>query len=362
MPHSPRVVLLNPGPVNVSDAVRAAMAGPDWCHREEEAYDLTDEVRALILRALQLDASSHSAVVLAGSGTAAVEAMISSCVPAGKKLLVVTNGVYGERMAAMARAHGIGAVTVGSGWFDVPQPADVDLALRQNPDVGAVALVHHETTTGLLNPVQAICEVARQHGVAVLLDTVSGLAGETLDLASWNVDAAACTANKCFQGMPGVAMVVGRTGLWQRLANAPARSVYLHLPTYHARQQARDTPFTPPLQVLMALRQALVELVEETVAARIERYRSYAQRFRAGFVELGLTLPVPEPLRSNTITLINLPAGVGYEKIHAGLKRDGYIIYAGQGELRKTMFRVANMGQLTPADIDGCLAALKRAL
>jgi 2-aminoethylphosphonate-pyruvate transaminase len=355
-----RMVLLNPGPVNVSDAVRAAIAGPDWCHRESEAFDLVDDVRALILDVLGLD-RTYSAVLLGGSGTAAVEAMVTSCVPAGKYLLVVRNGVYGERMIQMARAHAIGVLDVEAAWTERPDPAGVDRMLSEHPEVGAIALVHHETTTGLLNDVAAIGAVARAHRVRFLLDTVSGLAGDPLDLVQAHVDAAACTANKCIQGLPGVAFVVARRNMLEEEAQ-PVRSVYLHLPAYHDRQEARDTPFTPPLQVLMALRQALHELSAETIAGRIARYRGYAARLREGFQALGLTLLLPAALRSSTITTVCLPEGCTYERLHAALKSEGFVIYAGQGSLRARSFRIANMGNLSYDDIDGCLDVLKRAL
>lgn len=349
-----RLVLLNPGPVNVSDAVRAAMAGPDWCHREDEAYDLVDETRALLSQCFGLD-RAWSPVLLGGSGTCAVEAMIASCVPQGKKALVVRNGVYGDRMAQMCRAHGVETVDVAAGWFDRPAPDA--LARSLTPDVGALLLVHHETTTGLLNDVAAVGALARSRGVRVLLDSVSGLAGEALDFA--HADVVACTANKCVQGLPGVAFVLARRDVLEAEAKAPARSVYLHLPTYHARQESRDTPFTPPLQVIMAMRQALTELRDETVAGRVARYAGYGARFRAGFEAMGLTLSLPPALRSNTITTVKLPPGATYEVLHDALKREGFVIYAGQGDLRRQVFRVANMGNLATDDIDRCLSVLR---
>jgi 2-aminoethylphosphonate-pyruvate transaminase len=286
--------------------------------------------------------------------------MISSCVPPQKRLLVVRNGVYGDRIAEMARAHGIGVADVETGWMERPDPAQVGRALAEGSDIGAVALVHHETTTGLLNDVAAIGQVARAHGARLLLDTVSGLGGEALDIVRAHVSALACTANKCMQGLPGASFVLARRSLLEEAASWPARSVYLHLPTYHARQEARDTPFTPPLQVLMALRQALHELLAETVAGRIARYRAYAARLRNGFDTLGLSLMVPAALRSNTITTVRLPPGHTYERLHDALKREGFVIYAGQGSLRAQAFRIANMGNLAESELDRCLEVLRR--
>jgi len=357
---SRKFVLLNPGPVNVSDEVRTAMAGPDWCHREGEAFDLIDEVRARLLSCLGLD-RSFSAVLLGGSGTAAVEAMITSFVPEGKKLVVVRNGVYGDRIAQMAAVHGISTLEISCAWFERPDLGAVERSLS-DPDVGAIALVHHETTTGLLNDVAAVGALAHSRDVLFLVDTVSGMGGEELDLVRWHVDAAACAANKCLQGMPGASFVVARRALLEEGAAAPVRTVYLNLPLYHRKQETRDTLFTPPLQVIMALRQALTELCAETIAGRIARYRALALRFRSGFESMGLHLLVPALLRSNTITALQTPAGVTYDQIHDALKEAGFIIYAGQNSLRHRMFRVANMGNIAPDDVERCLRVFRYTL
>jgi len=350
-----RQVLLNPGPVNVTDTVKAAIAGPDWCHREPEAFDLVDDVRARLLGAFDLDRAAWTAVLVGGSGTAAVEAMVASCAPAGRKLLVVRNGVYGDRIAAMARVYGIATAEIEVGWFDRPDLAAIEAAIAADPAIGALAIVHHETTTGLVNDVGAVGRLARARGVRVLVDTVSGLGGEALDLEA--VDVAACTANKCVQGLPGVCFVLCRRDVLA--APQPPRSVYFDLANYARKQDARDTPFTPPLQALMALRQALIELQAETVAGRCRRYAARAAEFRAGFEAMGLTLSLPAAWRSNTITTVQMPAGMTYERLHDALKAAGFVIYAGQGDLRKTVFRVANMGEISALDVQRCLAVFR---
>ncbi|HZR84980.1 MAG TPA: alanine--glyoxylate aminotransferase family protein [Candidatus Binatia bacterium] len=354
------MILLNPGPVNVSPRVTAALRRGDVCHREPEFSDLLDSVRSKLVRAFA--PTGWAAVPLTGSGTLALEAAVSSSVAPGRKLLAIVNGVYGERIAEMARVHGIAVVELGRSWTEAPEPADVAAALAADPAIEVVALVHHETTTGLRNPVRAVGEAVRAAGRVFLVDAISGLAGDPLELDAWGVDVCVGVANKCIQGLPGIGFVLARERELARMAELPPRSVYMHLPRHHAAHEKRTVPFTAAVQVLYALDEALSELLEETVAGRIERYARAAAQLRAGFDELGLEMLLPPALRSNSITALALPAGVEYAALHDRLKADGFVIYEGQGKLARAAFRVANMGALASADFARFLESLARAL
>ena len=359
-------ILLNPGPVNVHASVKHAIGGEDWCHREPEFFVLQDRVRAGIVRALELDQARWASILMSGSGTCAVEAMIASLVPRGRALLVVSNGVYGERIAKIARAHEIEVVEVKSDPSVAPDLARIEAAIvaakSSGVQLAAIAAVHHETTTGLINPVASIGELADKYRLAYLLDSVSGLAGEAIDLDAAHVTAAACTANKCFEGLPGICFVVVRRHAIADVASEPERSLYLHLPTYLEKQEQHDTPFTPAVQVLMALDVAVELLEKETVAARIRRYHGYARIVREGMANIGLSLWLPPELRSNTITTIAMPEGATYEQLHDAMRAEGFVIYAGQGDLRTRAFRIANMGQLDERELERAVVVLARAI
>src|SRR5262245_41100894 len=292
------MILLNPGPVNVSPRVTAALARGDLCHREHEAYELLDRIRARLCTAFA-PAGGFTAVLVSGSGTAALEMAVTSVLSPRGRLVVVANGVYGERIAAMAAAAGLAHTVVQSEWTAAPDLAAVERATAL-PDVEAVALVHHETTTGLLNPIAEVGAIARRHGRLFLVDSISGLAGDALDLDAAGVDLVAGTANKCIQGLPGMAFVLVRSAVLDRLAAHPPRSLYLSLGTY-----ARNPmPFTPAVQPAYALDEALAELLEEGVPVRIARYGRAAAQLRAGFARLGLEPMLPPELRSNSITAL----------------------------------------------------------
>jgi len=360
-PEGEQPLLLNPGPVNVTRAVAEALLSGDLCHREPEYAALQAELRDLLVRAFA-PGGGWEPVLLTGSGTAAMEAAVSSSLSPEGKLLVLQNGVYGERLARIAAAHRLPARVLEAGWTEPCDPAAVARALAEDPALEVVAAVHHETTTGLLNPVRELAAVVRDAGRTLVLDSISGLAGEELDVPGWGVDVVIGTANKCIRGIPGQAFCLVRREVICRIAAYPPRSLYLHLPTYQEEQAQGGVPFTPAVQVAFAFRAALRELLEEGVAERVARAGRTAARVRAGLEELGLELLLPPERRSRTITTVRLPAGWTYEALHDALRAEGFVIYAGQGPLRQEAFRVSNMGVLDDADYDRFLAVLGRAL
>jgi 2-aminoethylphosphonate-pyruvate transaminase len=354
------MILLNPGPVNVSPRVTAALTRGDLCHREPECAALLARVRERLLAAFA-PAGDFAAVLVMGSGTAALETAVTSVLSERGRLVVVANGVYGERMAAMAEAARLPHTVLEGSWTKPPDLARLEEAVRA-PDVEAVAVVHHETTTGLLNPVGEVGRLARAHGRLLLVDSISGLAGDALDVEAVGADLVVGTANKCIQGLPGIAFVLARESVMPRLLGHPRRSLYLSLATQYEAQRRGTTPFTPAVQVAYALDEALGELLEEGVAARVARYAAAATLLRRGFESMGLGFVLPAELRSNSITSLWLPAGRTYADLHDGLKARGFVIYEGQGRLRQEIFRIANMGHLGTADFEACLAALGEVL
>jgi 2-aminoethylphosphonate-pyruvate transaminase len=354
-------ILLNPGPANTSRSVREALVMPDLCHREPEFFEMMRECRERLV-GLAGCAERFAAVLFTGSGTAAVEAAVCSAVPRDRGLLIVNNGVYGDRLARIARVHGIPAEVLTYDVTTPVPPADVEGALRARPDLTHVAVVHHETTTGLLNPVMDVARVAARAGRRVLIDAMSSLFGERLQVDADGVDFVMASANKCLQGVPGIAFVLGRRATLNALAGQPPRSVYLDLHGHYLAQERDNTPFTPAVQVLHAMRQALIELEEEGVANRIARYAENARVLRRGMAALGFEILVPEEARSSILTTFRLLPGLAYDPLHDAMKQRGYVIYAGQGDIRTYAFRVSNMGTLTPRDMEGVVDAFRASL
>ena len=357
------MILLNPGPVNVSERVRQALMRPDICHRESEFTDLLQGIREKLIRAFAANYSSeYVALVMTGSGTAAVEAAITSCVAPGRRLMVIKNGVYSQRISQMAAAHKIQAAELAGEWDQRFAVEPVTVALRQNAAIQTIAIVQHETSTGMLNPVKDIGAIAKKAGRYLLVDGVSSLAGEEIDFNAYNIGLIAGSSGKCIQGFPGVGFVIVRRDLMEQMVNYERRSVYLHLASYYKEQEEGSIPFTPAVQLYYAFDEALNELLEEGVANRIARYRKAARTIRNYMRAMRMKFYLREPLWSSTLTAFKLPEGVYYDHLHDLLKEQGYVIYAGQAQLAESLFRVANMGALTDAQIDGFVKAFETAL
>jgi 2-aminoethylphosphonate-pyruvate transaminase len=354
-------ILLNPGPANTSPRVRQALQTPDLCHREPEFFEVMRECRHRLVDLLGIE-RTFSAVLFTGSGTAAVEAALTSVVPPERSVLVIDNGVYGDRMLRICRAARITAETLRYDFTTPVSPEDVARRLREHPEISHVAVVHHETTTGLLNPVPALADVAAAAGRRLIVDATSSLFGEPLDVAHEGIDFVTASANKCLQAIPGISFVLGRRAALEALAGREARTVYLDLHQHWVTQERDNTPFTPAVQVLHAMREALIELEEEGVAGRIARYAENCRVLRRGMAGLGFSILVPEGARSSILTTFRLKPGLTYDALHDAMKRRDYIIYAGQGEIRTYAFRVSNMGTLTPEDMAGVVNAFAECL
>ncbi|MEX0952151.1 MAG: 2-aminoethylphosphonate aminotransferase [Gammaproteobacteria bacterium] len=352
-------LLLNPGPVTLSDTVRKALLRPDLCHREPEFSELQSAIRHKLLQVHKLDQKDWAAVLLTGSGTAAVEAMLSSLVPVTGRVLIVANGVYGERMARMAAIHGIDHEICQHDWHAGIDLAAIEQALQQKT-CSHIAVVQHETTTGRLNDIAALAALASRYQVELLLDAVSSFAAEEIDFIDWPIAGCAATANKCLHGVPGISFVICQR---QALADAAQRTLYMHLPTYAAAQDNGGTPFTQSVQCCYALDAALDEFL--AAGGRPARQRLYQQRMqqvRSGLVGLGIEPLLEDAVNSCVLNAFRLPAGLSYTTLHDELKQAGFVIYAGQGEFAKTLFRIAVMGELQNTDLERLLDAIKRLL
>ena len=354
------MLLLNPGPVTLSERVRRSLLQPDLCHRESEFFDLQDEARTRLLAVYGLNPAQWTAVLMTGSGTAAVESMMASLVPEGGRVLVVENGVYGERIAQMCAQYRIPHERLTGSWMEAPSLKAVEARLDAAGEVPFthLAVIHHETTTGRLNDLKALAGLCRRWDLQLLVDGVSSFGAEELDFSDGRLAAVAATANKCLHGVPGASFVMVRR---EALARAASRTYYLDLGRLAKLQDQRNTPFTPAVHAYYALVEALREFEEQ--GGRPARYRHYsalAEQVRAGLGALGIQTAIAPEESSVVLRAYQLPTGLAYTKLHDELKAGGFVIYAGQGDLSKTLFRISTMGHLSRADIDRLLTCFAK--
>ncbi len=347
------MLLLNPGPVTLTERVRHSLLQPDLCDCESEFYDLQDEARERLLEVYALDPTQWSAVLITGSGTAAVESMIAALVPDGGKLLIVENGMYGERIAQIAGQYRIAHEGARHDWMDAVDLQRIAALLDADGTFTHVAVIHHETTTGRLNDLEGLAAICRERGVRLLINSVSSFGAEAIAFDDDCVDAVAGAANKCLHGVPGASFVIVRRSA---LPQATSRTYYLDLVRLARLQDQRNTPFTAAVHVYYAMVEALREFEEEGGReARHARYAALAEQARAGLAERGIHGVLPAGQSSVVLRAYSLPPGLAYLRLHDGLKSRGFVIYAGQGGLSATLFRISTMDAVTGADVERLL-------
>lgn len=343
--------LLNPGPVSTTEGVQRSLLRGDLCHREVESEELLLNVRHKLERVYASCAERFRAVVLTGSGTAAVEAMLSSCVGAQDKVLMIANGIYGYRMESILTRYHKHFETLDFGLTGAIDFIEVEEKLRHG-EFTQVAFVHNETTVGRLNNIDHLLGLCDEYGAGLLVDAVSSFGGEAIDFAAPALLALAATANKCLHGFPGISFVLTREEAFETMAgNSP--SLYLDLAHHWKSQQHGNVAFTPSVQILYALDQALDELqAQGGWQARYEHYLHLSTQLREQFKQQGIDLIVPESDCASMLTAFRLPDSSDFSALHQHYKDNGYVIYPGQLNLGETIFRMAVMGDLSESDIN----------
>ncbi|GAB1484332.1 2-aminoethylphosphonate--pyruvate transaminase [Treponema sp.] len=353
-----REVLLNPGPATTTDSVKYAQVASDICPREKEFGYLMDQIRT-DLTSFVADPAEYATIFFGGSGTAADEAMLCSVVPEKGRLLVIDNGAYGARMARIAGVYRLDFEVLKS---SSKGPVDLNLLEKTLKDgkFTHLAVVYHETTTGLLTDLPAIGALCRRLGVETIVDAVSAYAGIPMDLKKLGVDFMASTSNKNIQGMAGVAFVIANREKLERTKNIPMRSFYLNLWDQHANfEKTLQTRFTPPVQTLYSLRQAIIETKVETIEGRYARYTSCWKVLMEGIADLKLKCLVPAEHQAHLITAIIEPEHTRYsfDALHDLARQHEFTIYPGKLAEANT-FRIANIGDIKPAEMQRFVALL----
>jgi 2-aminoethylphosphonate-pyruvate transaminase len=346
-----REVLLNPGPSTTTDSVKYAQVAADICPRELE-FGAVMEQAAEDLTSFVAAPAEYVTVMFGSSGTGADEALVSSCVPPDGKLLVVDNGSYGARLAKIASVYHIDMTVFKSSTYE---PIDITKleAEFKTGNYTSLAIVYHETTTGLLNRLDIICPLAKKYGMTTIVDAVSAYGGMPMDLEKLGIDFMSSTSNKHIQGMAGIGFVICRRSELLKQKDWPMRNYYFNLyDQYQYFLETKQTRFTPPVQTFYALRQAIIETKQETIEKRYERYTACWQILVAALKRIGLKMLVKEEFQSHFITAILIPETTKYEfdELHDYSRKFGFTIYPGKlGNINT--FRIANMGDIQPAEM-----------
>ncbi|WP_428664403.1 2-aminoethylphosphonate--pyruvate transaminase [Reyranella sp.] len=355
-------LLLTPGPLTTSASVKQAMVH-DWGSRDAGFVAINRMVLEKIVE-LAGGEGTHVTVPVQGSGTFAVEAMITTFVPKSGKLLVLINGAYGQRARKIAEIAGRAVVVHETPEDRPPDIAALDALLSADPDITHVFAVHCETTSGILNPIEDVARLAAGHGRRLLVDSMSAFGALEIDARKVQYDALAASSNKCLEGVPGLGFVVCRK---TALAECKGNATTLVLDLFDQAEGFAKTGqyrFTPPIHVIVALGKAIEEhAAEGGVAGRGRRYRENAKVLIDGMRALGFRTLLGEKLQAPIIVTFHMPSDPKFvfQRFYDGLKDRGYVIYPGKLTVADS-FRMGCIGRLYPKDMRGALAAVRDVL
>ena len=359
-----RNILLNPGPATTTDTVKYAQIVPDICPREKEFGEVMRTLSADLVRVVHADPEKFSAVLFCGSGTVNIDACISSLTPAGKKILIVNNGAYSDRGREVCDAYHMDYVNLLLPYDKPASPEALEEALAAHPEVGVVYACHHETGTGLLNPIRELGAAAHRHGCTFIVDTTSSYAMLPIHMEEDNLDFIMASAQKGLMAMTGLSFVIGRTKILEASRNYPTRSYYTNLYMQYAFLKDKgEMHFTPPVQTIYAAVQGMKEYWQEGEQAKCARHRAVYTVLRDGMEALGFrTLTRREDEAGLVVSLLDPddPAW-NFEKIHDYCYARGFTIYPGK-LARQGAFRLCSLGALQPQDARDFLAVFREAL
>ena len=356
--------LMIPGPVEVHADVLSAMGSQVVPHYGDTWVKLYGQVVSLLKKVFN---TQGDVFLMTGSGTAAINACLGSSMATGEKVIIGNNGFFGDRLVDVALDNGLEVVQVRTEWGKRVLPVDIENALKQHPDVKAVAMVHCETSTTVMNPVEEIGQVAHRHGALFIVDAVSSLGGVPYEMDQWGIDLCASASQKCLGAPPGLAPVAVSPRAWEMIDRQPdkAHGWYTDLRVW--RKYGVDwgdwhpTPVTMATSIVKALSVSLNQLMEEGIPVRLKRFRQFALQLRDGLRSVKMPPFTSDEEMSPVLTAAFPPAEVPSSEIVKYLLNEHNIqISGGLGDLRTKIFRIGHMSPiLTSADIEQVITALR---
>ncbi|EIW18900.1 MULTISPECIES: 2-aminoethylphosphonate--pyruvate transaminase [Pelosinus] len=343
--------LLTPGPLTTTSGVKKEMLF-DRCTWDDEYKNITQKIRGQLLEIAAAAPNAYTAVLMQGSGSFGVEAVLMTCISKEEKCLIIINGAYGERIASMAKCIGTNHVVYRVQYDMIPNANDIKNILENDVGITHIAMVHCETTTGILNPIQDIADISKAYGKTLIVDAMSSFGGIEMNIQDLGIDYLISSANKCIQGVPGFCFVVAkREKLLKCRGNARCLSLDLYEQWKHMDQDGKWR-YTSPTHVVAAFSKALDELAEEGgVFARSKRYESNNRLLRGKLKEIGIVSYIKEAFQSPIITTFRFPTeDFDFNTFYHHAKERGFVLYPGKLTDVDT-FRIGNIGEIHKQDI-----------
>lgn len=359
-----RNILLNPGPATTTDTVKLAQLVPDICPREKEFGSMMKKMREDLVRIVHGDPEEYTSVLFCGSGTINIDVCINSLLPEGGKVLVVNNGAYSTRAVEVCQFYGLDHIDLKFPVDELPDLDVVEKTLKENPDIVLVHTTHNETGTGILNPIKEIGALAHRYGAVFTVDTTSTYAMRPINIKEENIDFCMASAQKGLMAMTGLSFVVGKIDIIKKSAHYPRRSYYCNLfLQYDFFEKTGEMHFTPPVQTIYSVRQALEEYFAEGEEAKWARHTRVFEAIHKGIAELGFKDIIKRELQAGLVVSVKYPddANWDFEKVHDYCYERGFTIYPGKVSTTDT-FRLCALGAIDEEDIVEFFKVFREAL
>lgn len=359
-----RNILLNPGPATTTDTVKMAQVVSDICPREKEFAEMMKSLRQDITKIVHGDLKKYTTVLFCGSGTINIDICLNSLLPQGKKILIINNGAYSARAVEICEYYGLPHVNLKFPVDEVPSLKLIEETLKRNTDIGLVHTTHHETGTGLLNPIKEIGEIVHRFGAIFTVDTTSTFAMRPIDIEKENIDFCMASAQKGIQAMTGLSFIVGNRNMIEESKNYPKRSYYCNLYLqYDYFERTGEMHFTPPVQTIYAARQALTEYFAEGEEAKWRRHIRICNAIHQGLNKLGFKEYIKREWQAGLVVSVIYPDDPkwNFEKIHDYCYERGFTIYPGKISAANT-FRLCALGAIDEQDITDFFITFEEAL
>lgn len=359
-----RKILLNPGPATTTDTVKMAQVVPDICPREKEFTAVMEGLRQDLLKVVHTDPQEYAAVLFCGSGTLNMDVCLNSLLPQGKTILVINNGAYSCRAVDICRYYGLPCLDLQFPVDQLPDLTAVERTLQEHPEIALVYTTHHETGTGILNPVREIGAIAHRYGAISVVDTTSTFAMRPIHMEEEQMDFCMASAQKGLMAMAGLSFILGRRSRIEQSKDYPRRSYYCNLYLqYEQFETTGQMHFTPPVQTIYAAVQAMKEYIAEGEQAKWARHLRVAEAIHAGLEALGLREAIARELQSGLVVSVRYPddSHWEFERIHDFCYQRGFTIYPGKIAGAQT-FRLCALGAIDESDIREFFRVLEAAL
>lgn len=358
-----RYKLLTPGPLTTTDTVKKEMLF-DHCTWDEDYKRVTQEIRRELLRLAHVTEEEYTVVLMQGSGTFGVESVLTSVVGSNDRLLIAANGAYGQRMGEIAALSGLSYEVYRENYDRQPRAETIETMIERDPQITHVAMVHLETTSGILNDIQAVGRKVKELGKVFIVDAMSSFGGMDIPVKEWGIDFLISSANKCIQGVPGFSFIIAKRKLLEA-SKGKARSLSLDL---YGQWKVMETDgkwrFTSPTHTVLAFAQALKELEEEGgVPRRQKRYSDNHSLLVQRMGELGIRPYIDDAHQGAVITTFYYPedCNFDFQRMYSYIKERGYAIYPGKVTEAET-FRIGNIGEIYQEDIEKLCDIMKEFL